>query len=511
MVAVTLLAYAPAMRTGFIWDDGLYVTGNPDVTRPGSFHRIWVGRQPSVEQYYPLTLTTFWVEYRLWGPNPTGYHVTNILLHAVAAVLAWRVLRRLGVPGAWLGAMLFALHPVAVATTAWITARKSLLSLVFAASSVLAFLRFDEERRYRWYVTSVVLFLLALLGKTAVMPLPAVLLLAVWWRRGRVGSRDVLRVAPFFALAVGLAAVTVWFEHSLAQPRPGLALGVATRLAVAGRAVWFYLAKAVVPVGLTVVYKRWPIDPGRVSPWIPLAAWTIPAAGWWWFRRKRWLRPATLAFAYYVLMLLPVLGFVGIAFMEYAWVADHWQYYSLVGLCALGGAAGRRLCGRRPLTALPGAIAAAAVLTLFFVLTWQRAALYHDTVTLWTDNIRKNPEAPVAYFNRGCFYLGKRDLDKALADLTRAIELDPGIAAFYNNRGCVHFYRRNLEEALADLTRAIELDPAMADAYRNRAMVFFFREDYDRAWADITTCQALGGRVDPKLLMDLRSASGRNR
>ena len=204
LVAITFLAYLPAMRGGFIWNDDTFLTRNPLIKTPDGLRRLWFTTDPP--DYFPLTSTSLWLEWRLWGMNPARYHVVNVLLHALSAVLLWRVLKRLKAPGAWLAGLIFAVHPVNVESVAWITERKNTLAMVLYMASLLAYLKFDEDGALRAYVVTLGLFLLALLAKTSVIMLPAVLLLCAWWRRGRIGRKDILRATPFAAVSGALAS-----------------------------------------------------------------------------------------------------------------------------------------------------------------------------------------------------------------------------------------------------------------------------------------------------------------
>src|SRR5687767_3266848 len=207
----TLLAYLPAMNAGFIWDDDDYVTANETLRSAAGLAQIWF--EPlSIPQYYPLVHTTFWIEHALWGLNPTGYNINNILLHALGAVLLWRVLKLLELPGAWFAACAFALHPVQVESVAWVTERKNVLMLVFYLASMLVYFRFDHPRdtdtaaakNWRLYAASLVFFLCAMLSKTVACSLPAAIVLVLWWKRGTVTRRDWLRLAPMFVIGLVL-------------------------------------------------------------------------------------------------------------------------------------------------------------------------------------------------------------------------------------------------------------------------------------------------------------------
>ena len=222
LVAVTLVAYLPALRGQFVWDDDDYVVNNLLLHSLKGLSQIWFA-PGTTPQYYPLSFTSFWVDYHLWKLNPLGYHLTNLLFQATNAILLWTLLRRLRVPGAWLAAAIFAIHPVNVESVAWITERKNVLAGFFYLSSALACLQFwlpdlaaadGRTQRgpqttaaglgnWKFYWLALLLYLCALLAKTATIALPVAVLLVVWWKRGKMGWRALFPLAPF--LAVGMA------------------------------------------------------------------------------------------------------------------------------------------------------------------------------------------------------------------------------------------------------------------------------------------------------------------
>ena len=213
LLCATLAAYAPVWRAGFIWDDDGHVT-RADLRPLRGLWRIW-SEPGATQQYYPLLHSAFWLEHRLWGDSPLGYHLANIVLHAAAAFLLYRVLRTLRLPGALLGASAFALHPVCVESVAWVSEQKNTLSAVFYMAAALAYLRFDGERRSRWYVLASGLFLMALATKSVTATLPAALLVVLWWRRGRLSwMRDVLPLAPWLCMGAAAGLVTAWVERT---------------------------------------------------------------------------------------------------------------------------------------------------------------------------------------------------------------------------------------------------------------------------------------------------------
>jgi protein O-mannosyl-transferase len=393
IIVITILAYLPVMRGGFFWDDSTLITENPMVKAPDGLYRFWFTTE--APDYYPLTFSLSWLEWRLWGNNASAYHVVNVLLHAINAVLVWLVLRRLKIPGAWLAALVFAVHPVNVATVGWISEQKNTLSMLFYAVAVLLYLQFDETRHWRWCGLSLLAFVLALLSKSAVVMLPVVLLMCMWWRHGQVERRDIARSLPFFVLSLLAGVSTVWFQYGNAMHwRTVREAGFIGRLAAAGWAPWFYFFKAVLPFNLNVIYPKWEIDHGRLVSWLP-GALLIVCFFVFWRGRKSWGRAALFGFGYFTVALFPVLGFFDQAFFRFSLVADHWQYYSIIGVIALGVAVGERICRK-----IAGednssvkAIGSVVLLMVLTAATWTRASLYADSGALWRDTIAKNPEA----------------------------------------------------------------------------------------------------------------------
>ncbi|MGD1002829.1 MAG: tetratricopeptide repeat protein [Candidatus Brocadiia bacterium] len=495
IIVAALLAYWPVFHAGFIWDDDKFLTENPLIHAPDGLYRFWFTTQPP--DYFPLTSSMLWFEWRLWhlwGPSALGYHLVNVLLHAASAVLLWRVLLRLKVPGAWLAGLLFAVHPVAVESVAWITERKNTLPMVFYLASILAYLRFEDgcshdddttvttdgssqsAIRNPHYLLSIGLFLLALLAKTSVVMLPAVLLLCAWWRRGKVAARDLLRTVPFFALSLALGLVTVWYQYQSDIAGEVVRTdSLAARAAGAGWAVWFYLYKALLPANLCFCYPRWTTSaslPAFVPGLLFLAMLFLFAA----FRRT-WGRPLLFALGYFVLALLPVLGFLDIYFMRYSLVADHWQYTALIGVVSLVAGLLAWVM-ERPGAGRTVAMAAAGALVLACaVLTFRQTRIYHDEEALWRDTLAKNPKAWMAYGNLAGLLVREAAtpgadsaalLDEAERCCEKALALQPQQAEAYAHRALLRLARGQGAAAMQDYDKVVELDPS-PDAYYDRA------------------------------------------
>jgi protein O-mannosyl-transferase len=468
IVLVTFLAYLPALGAGFIFDDGSFLTDNPLVRASDGLYRFWFTTQ--APDYFPLTSTLLWIEWRLWGMDPAGYHVVNVLLHALSAVLIWRVLRRLEIPGAWGAALLFAVHPVNAESVAWITQLKNVLSMVFYATAVLLYVRFLHDGRQRSYVLSLGSFVLALLAKTSVTTTPLVLLLCVGWCRGRISRKDVREVFPFLVISGVLAAVTVWFQyHRAIGSEVVRSDGFLSRLAVAGCAVWFYLYKALVPHSLAFVYPRWTIDPGHLVSYVPLAA-LLGVCTVLWKSRRGWARPFFFALAYYIVMLLPVLGFFNIYFMRYSLVANHWQYFSLPGVVALVAGLAVWASERSPKWPRPLLTAGGGLLVIAFaVMTWRQAGTYQDMETLWPATLAANPDCFLAHLNIGAALEKQGNGAGAMKHYAEALRANPDFAEAHINVGEALAREGKTREAFAHLERAVQLNPNQPRPYKDMA------------------------------------------
>ncbi len=478
LVVAVLIAYLPALQGGYIWDDNRYVTENPVLPRPDGLAAIWTDPGATI-QYYPMVFTTFWLEYRLWGLNPLGYHATNILLHALSALLLWAILRRLAVPGAWLAAALFALHPVHVESVAWVTERKNVLSGLFYLAALLTWLRVappapSPGRRWggrRWgaYALTLLLFLLALFSKTVTCSLPAVLLLILWWRRDRLPGREALLTVPMFIMGIGMGSVTMWMERtSVGCEGPDWAFTLAERILIAGRAVWFYLGKLLIPHELVFNYPRWTIDSAAAWQYLfPLAV-LITIAALYALRRRVGKGPL-VAYLFFCGSLFPALGFVNTYPMRYSFVADHFQYLASIGPLTLAAALITLSLSHRtrPAARRIGLGAQALVLVVLGLLTWQQGKIYADRETIWRDTLSKNPESFLAHCNLGGLLLDRGDAAAAQAHLIEAVRLKPDFHEAHASLGRALVDQDRVEEGIRHYREAVRLKPAMAWAHQS--------------------------------------------
>jgi tetratricopeptide (TPR) repeat protein len=456
------------------------------VTRPGlrSLHGLWrIWFEPgATQQYYPALHSAFWMEHRIWGDVPSRYHVTNVVLHGCVACLLFRVLRRLSVPGAFLGAALFAVHPVCVESVAWISEQKNTISAVFYLAATLAYLRYDRGRSPGWCAAGLGLFLLALLSKSVAATLPAALLVVIWWKRGRISwSGDVLPLAPWLALGAGAGAMTSWMERThVGASGAAFALGVADRFLVAGRALWFYLGKILWPANLTFIYPRWQIDARDPVQYLFPAAGAAALAGLWLIRgRSRAPLAAALLFAG---TLFPALGFINVFPFVYSFVADHFQYMAAAFILSAAAAALAAAARLLPAAGKAAAWAAAgSVVALLASLTWRQGAMYADTETLWRTTIARNPSAWMAYNNLAADLLKDGSIDEALADARKAIELDPSDAEAHVTLGEALLEKGRGGEGLAQYGVALQIEPGNPIAHNNLGNVLMKAGRVDEA------------------------------
>ena len=483
LFAATFAAYLPAIRCGFVWNDPDYVT-RPELRPWLGLRRIWFDLG-ATEQYYPMLHSAFWLEHKLWGDAAAGYHLANIVFHATAACLLALVLARLwadrpdrpGSPGRralppevpWLAAFLFALHPVAVESVAWISEQKNTLSAVFYLGAALAYLQGSgagagdgRAAPIPRYGLATALFALALLTKTTSAVLPAVLLVAIWWQRGRIDwRRDVLPLGPWFAMGAGAGLFSAWVERNyVGAAGAPFALSFAGRCLLAGRAIWFYLAKFLWPADLVFIYPRWKVD---ASVWwqygYPAAVLVLVAICW---RIRHRHRGPLAALMIFVASLFPVLGFLNVYGFLFSYVADHWAYLAISAAAA--AAAGAWGAWRLRAKVAPG-LAAGLVLCVCGTLTWRGIAAYRDETTLYRAILQRNPDAWLAHANLGMALAGAGRLPEAIAEYAQALRENPDDAEAHNNLGNALSRLRRDAEAAAEYHQALQLNPRFAEAH----------------------------------------------
>jgi tetratricopeptide (TPR) repeat protein len=462
IVCAALLAYWPALQGTLLWDDGSHVT-RPALESLHGLWRIWFDLG-ATQQYYPLLHSAFWLEHRLWGDAVLGYHLLNVALHALSACLVVLIARRLSLAAAWLAGLLFALHPVAVEAVAWISEQKSTLSGVFCLSAALVYLHFDSTRRRQHYLLATALYVLALLSKTITATLPAALLVILWWQRGRIGRRDVVPLAPWFALGAAAGILTAWVERTyIGAEGSEFSLSLAQRALLAGRVPWFYAFKLVWPLGLTFTYPRWTLDPAVWWQYLfPAASVALLIVLVRLARRGR--RGPLASVLIFAGILVPVLGFLNVYPFRFSFVADHFQYLACFGLIVPFASVLVSASNRS------AAVKAAPVILLFILagLTWRQSQNYKDAETLYRATLANNPESWMAHNNLGLILAQSSRQSEGIAEYEAALRLRPDYDEAHLNLGnALQSMPGRLQEAIAHYEAALRIDPNYAEAHND--------------------------------------------
>jgi tetratricopeptide (TPR) repeat protein len=464
LVVATFAAYQSVWHAGFIWDDDDHFTQNPAMLSVDGLKQIW--SSIAVSRYYPLTLTSFWVQRQLWGLHPMPYHLVNIALHAANALLLWTLLRRLQVPGAWVAAAVWAVHPVNVETVAWVTELKNTQSAMFFFLALLCFLRCKPRGNWLPYVLSLFCGAAAMLSKPSTVVLPIVLLLCLWWQR-RLQTKEIGRVVPFFLMSTAMSLLTIT-EQSMHVRGGGSAewsLNLTERCLLAGKAVWFYASKALWPAKLVFVYPRWELSTRSFDAWLALIGLSAIGTVLWVWRRQTWARAGAFGLGVFIIALLPVLGFFDIYYFRYSFVADHFQYLASLGLiaCATNGI----LWVQRKWLGPAGNIVWLGLLVTLGVLTWRQARMYGDAETLYRTTVQQNPGCSLAHNNLGVIFLDRGRTQDAILHFEQALRVNPNSFEADNNLGSALYKLGRAQDAIAHFEKSLKLSPYYYPAHNN--------------------------------------------
>jgi tetratricopeptide (TPR) repeat protein len=489
LILLVILVYTPVWKAGFVWDDETILTTNPCIVGPLGLTEIWT---TSYANICPLTLTTFLAEHALWALNPLPYHLVNVLLHGACAILLWQVLRSLRVQGAWLGAALWALHPVMVESVAWITEMKNTQSGLFFLLSILFFIRYLRAKGLAgrtgsgWdYALTLLFAALAMASKSSTVILPVVLCLCGWWFDGRWHWRNLARVAPMFLMALAASAVSIWTQGlDLASTGdPQFVRTWPERLGAAGHAVWFYLGKLLWPHPLVTIYPRWQIATAQWDSYLALLA-MIVILFIFWLNRQSWSRACFFAFAYFLVSLLPVLGLIDNPIFRLSLVFDHLQYLASIGPLALAGA-GLALFSNFSVPKKPWLQSSlcAGLLLILGIASWQRTSVYESNETFWTDTLAKNPNCWAGYNNLGEALHRKGQLDEAVTQYQKALVIFPNYPEARNNLGNVLLRMGQVDEAIAQYQKALVIRPDYVSARNDLGVALLHTGRLDEAVA----------------------------
>ncbi len=480
--AATFLVYRPAWHGGFLWDDDRYVTHNPLLTAPDGLGRIWFSLD-APSQYFPLTYTVLRFGQLLWALNPTGYHFLSISLHVCNALLVWRILVRLNIPGGWLAAAIFALHPIQVESVAWISELKNVLMGFCFLWALIAWIEYVDAARPRrriFYLAALLFCSMALFAKATACTLPAALILILWLKGKPIGGRELLKVFPFVVLALGVGLLAIWWEKYHQGTRVLVALGPIERLLIASRAVWFYLSKIFWPSDLTFIYPRWQVDVTNPLAYLGLIA-ALAAAAVIYYGRRWFGRGVEVAFLFFLATLSPLLGFIMLYTFRYSFVADHYQYLACIGPIALASASFATFVGRMGKVRWMGWTGACGILVCLCLLTSRQSSTYRDIETLWRTTIEKDPRSWMAYNNLGVVQFDKGEIDDAIKKYKQSLELHPDYPEALYNLGSAVLQKGDVDKAIDLCGRALKLQPTDADAHVVLGNALMLKDDVDGA------------------------------
>ena len=513
LALLVAVSYLPAMLWGgFVWDDVDHIPGEPAIRDWSGLWRIWfVPSEVQEPHYRPMTYTSFWLEHKLWGFAATGYHVVNVLLHVTNTVLLWRLLRRLAVPGAWVIAAVFAVHPLHVESVAWTIERKDVLSGLFYLTCILTWSRFLEEPRWWRYGLALVLLAAGTLAKNMVVTLPAALVILHWWRDGRVTARDLLRLAPFFVVALGLVGVDLWMVTTATPAAFGYSM--IERVLIASRAFWFYVGKLLYPANLAVIYPHWDVRVWDLPGWAGLAA-AAALVGLLWYLRHRIGRGPLAGTLFFAVTLSPTLGFVDHTYMLFSFVADRYQYLAGIGLTAVIIGAAAFVTGRLPDMWRYAAWGLTMVVLLVLgTLTWRQAGIYSDEVTFFRHVIAHNPQAAGAHLNLAKALIALNRSEEAVAAARVAVEQRPDSHDALINLGVALSHLEHFDEAERHFRRAVEIAPHESGPVANLGVLLQRRNRPDEAETALRRALVLAPRDLSVLgnlakLLDMRQQFG---
>ena len=488
ILGFTTIAFLPSLKNDFMptWDDILYVTNNPMIWQldQASFKAMF--STPVNSTYVPLTLLSFAVEYHFFGLDPHGYHVTNLLLHLICTLLVFLFLRRLKLDAiyATFGAVLFGIHPMHVESVAWITERKDLLYSLFYLCSMNLYLIFVQKgyKTWRYLFLSILFFILSLFSKIQAVTLPLSLLLVDYLLERPLKSRLILEKIPYLILSLvfGIAGILILKQHGTLDT--GDTFSFFQRMLLGLYALSAYLIKFIDPFHLSASYP-FPVITGQYLPALYyLNLVFLLAVAFIVYRSVRYTRAVlfgSLFFLFNIMFLLQVYR------AGYAYMADRFSYIPYIGLAFIAGWSLYKIAPLNNVKKYMVMVAMSIILVLFASMASDRCKVWKNGETLWTDVLEKYPEGnAVAYSNHGLICEDSGQLENALADYSKAIEINPKYTKAYYNLGNVNVKLSHLDKAIVNYTKAIEIRPKFVQAYFNRGLAYGNLGRFDKALDD---------------------------
>ena len=526
---ISFLAYLPSLRNGFVeWDDSTYVAENPFIRSVNMNFLRRAFFEFYASNWHPLTWLSHALDYAIWGLNPFGHHLTNIIFHAVNTFLVVILIMRLiaarngtagmeqtvfsdnravliagGVTG-----LLFGLHPLHVESVAWVAERKDLLCALFFLLSMISYIGYirvegrgtvqeNSISRFhdRQYLFAFGFFVLALLSKPMAVTLPVILLIVDWFPFERIESFRTFRPAlleklPFLALSFLSSILTILAQKAGGAMASAEVTSLSTRVVVAAKSLIAYVGKMLVPLNL-IPYYPYPQNVPLLSLeyLLPIAVVIGITAICAVIAMKRKQKLLLSIWGYFLISLLPVIGIIQVGGQS---MADRYTYLPSIGPFLLAGLAVAWIMVKvgalnqlRLITTVVGATAVFFLLISLSYLTVRQITIWRNSIDLWNYVIEKEKEmVPLAYYSRGVALKKMGQRVKAGEDFDMVIALDPSYYRAYNYRGVLYGEDGSLDKAVEYFDKSIAINPSYASAYANRGFAYAIIGQYDKSLED---------------------------
>lgn len=516
------LVFLPSLWFDFVnYDDNEYIYANPSLRGLSVDFIRWAFTNVVHGNWHPLTMISYSIDYSIWGLDPKGYHLTNIVLHAantaLLMTLAYILLGRCRWSGrnrmlaSILTALLFGLHPLRAESVVWISERKDVLSGLFFLLTLIYYWKYVSKQGALPFALSLIFFTLSLLSKSMVVTLPAVLLLLDFYPFGRFRTGQtravLLEKIPFFLLSGLPAVLTLLAQQHIISV--GSFTPLVNRFFWAIYSYWFYLYKLINPFWLAPIYPH-PVFFNILSPWVlgSLAFFILSTLSFALYAKKNGL--LLCVWLYYVITLTPVIGIIPLGLQG---AADRYTYLPSIGPLMLAGICAGYIAEKKQRLFVPVAAASVAMAFALIPLTLKQSSIWKDSVALWTQEItyleRHTVFIPngiymdnedlglrlktLTYYNRALAYFQKEEYSMAITDFNKILEINPGRNDIYMKRGYALAMTKDYVKAIEDFSVAISHDPYNPAPYRNRALAYRAVGEIEKSEMDFTEAKNLEG------------------
>jgi tetratricopeptide (TPR) repeat protein len=481
IVLVSFIAYFPVLQNNFqeAWDDTSYIRDNPLIY---SFNLKEIFSKYVMGNYHPFTMVTLATEYHLFGLNATAFHAVNLIFHLLNVILVFYAVFLLsdkrGV--AIIAALLFGVHPIHVESVAWAAELKDLQYTFFFLASYIYYLKYLKDPQKKFYFLAILLFVASLLSKAMAASLPVVLLLTDYFKGRKINTKTMLEKAPFFVLSLIFGVLAIVAQHSSEFLLEETFFTFPQRIVFACYGFITYLYKLVLPLHLSAYYP-YPSSGGSIPVYFYAYVIVLIGLAAVIMYSLRFTKKIIFGLAFFAITVLLVLQLLPIGG---AIMADRYAYIPSIGIFYLAGE-GMNVLWNKNLKWL-GIVLLIGFTIFFSVATHTRSLVWKNDMTLWDDVISKYQTVALAYYNRGLEYMNENNMDQALTDYNKAIELKPNYTEAYVNRGNIMRGNQKNADALNDYNKALAVNPNFSKAYFNRGILYMNEQRFEESLADFS-------------------------